>query len=319
MTASGDRDVRAGSAASATSPARKRLARLSNPRYAATRTWAAGRRIAYRAALPWHVRRPTDASRSAPVDVYAFSCERDVPEQAVSIRSFLSNVAVPARYLVVSDGSHTERSRRLLRRLDGCVEVVDWSELARPDLPAKIHAYAASDPYGKKTAVIMSLPVERTTVYADADVVFFPQAAAIAAMIAADPGAPRYLLDCEVAQDERFIRPDEQSQPLNSGFFILYRPLDWRRALERAVRAPNFPADPGAFTEQTLLHLAMRDAGAVPLDPARFVMSVSDEVWHGDAYAGGDGVVLRHYVRAVRPKLWFALPHAIPSDRRAGP
>src|SRR5207248_2042598 len=111
--------------------------------------------------------------------------------------------------------------------------------------------------------------------------------------------------------DNRFIRPDEKAQPLNSGFFILYRPLDWGRALAGVAGAPNFPADPGKYTEQTLLHIAMRDADAVALDPARFVVSIKDEVWPRDAYADASNVALRHYVRAVRPKFWLALPHAL--------
>src|SRR4051812_46689019 len=62
-----------------------------------------------------------EPARSFPLEVFSYSGEAAVPEQIASIRSFLRHVGRPAMFHVVSDGSYSEASKRLLREVDPCV------------------------------------------------------------------------------------------------------------------------------------------------------------------------------------------------------
>ena len=281
--------------------------------------WAGGSAVrrAYAAALPQVVARPVRPPRALPVDVLSFSCERDVPEQVASLRALLGRAGRPARATVVSDGSHTERSRALLERVDPCVRVVDWAELARPDLPEPVRAYAAASPMGKKLAVEVSLPRDRPLLYVDSDVLVLPGGAALADELVAalDRGTPAYLLDPEeVYLDARLLGPGETAEPLNAGLLVLPRPLDWEAALARLAALPG---DPEFHTEQTLVHLAVRQAGGRPLDPARFVVATDDMADRRDRHRGRE-VVVRHYTTPVRHKLWLSVPATALSPSRPG-
>jgi hypothetical protein len=113
-----------------------------------------------------------------------------------------------------------------------------------------------------------------------------------------------FLADCIVAADERLFRdPSEREQPVNTGFLLLFQPLDWSLALRRFGEldgAPNF------FTNQTITHLTMHANGALPFDPRKYVLQLDDQFMHRDRYAGGD-LALRHYVNPVRHKFWTSL------------
>lgn len=269
-------------------------------------------RRVYEALLPVLAPRPVRVPREVAWRAYAFSSQRDLPEQVASLRSFLRHVGRPAAFTVVSDGSHSAAARALLRRVDRCVEVTDWDAVVRPDLPEALAAFAATSAMGKKLAVELSLPVERPTLYLDADVLFFAGARDLAALARDGAPAGRYLPDHEPYLDDGLLDgPHERRDPLNAGFFALYRPLDWTVALERLARLPRTPTFHG---EQTLLHLALHRSGGVPLDPARYVLSVEDLHAYRDRYAG-PAIALRHYTTPVRHKLWGSLWHSVRTSR----
>ena len=262
-------------------------------------------RAAYAAALPVVARRAVHAPRALGCRVFAYSSLADLPEQVVSIRSFLQHVGRPTRYTVVSDGSHDTGARALLRAIDPAVDVADLGELLRADLPEPVLAYARDDPMGTKLALELSLPVEGPTLYADADVLFLPGAGAdLAGRIAGEDGVPGwFLVDEEWAYLDRRLRPDGDA-PVNAGLFLLRRPLDWDEALDRLER--HAAGDHGFHTEQTVVHVAMHASGARGLDPRRYVIATDDMHALRDRHAGPD-VVLRHYTTPVRHKLWCTL------------
>jgi hypothetical protein len=236
------------------------------------------------------------------LSVVSFSAQRHLAEQAVSVRSFLRHVGVPAAWTIVSDGSHSRAGRRLLEHLHDCVRVVALGDVLRADLPAAVAAYAAEHPFGKKLAVEVSLRVPGPTLYADADVVFFPVAGELPSLAGGDP-RPRYLRDCGRYVDERLVPDGAPPEPANGGLFLLREPLDWAEALAR-LRALR--GRPGFFTEQTLLQVAMRSSAGVELDPSRYVVSRADEHVETDFFAG-PRIALRHYTTPVRHKLWAAV------------
>jgi hypothetical protein len=247
---------------------------------------------------------PPRPARTFPaLAVVSFSGERDVPEQVASIRSFLAHVGEPARWTVVSDGSHTPGSRVLLSGLHACVAVLALDDAVGAASDPAVARYARRHAMGKKLALELSLPVERPTLYVDADVLFFGGGRELGELVDGGDRRPRYLQDCGPYFDPRLLARGEARRPVNGGAFLLWRPLDWQPALARLRRLRGAA---GFFTEQTLLHLAMHASGARPLDAERYVVSRRDEHSPADAFAGRH-IVLRHYTTPVRHKFWGAV------------
>src|SRR6476660_1411055 len=134
-----------------------------------------GLRRLYRVLIPFVLLFKREPSRSFPFEVFAYSNDQMLAEQVASIRSFLRYVGRPKSFTVVSDGSHSDRSVRLLERVDPSVSVTTANQ-AFPDLPAKLENYLRNHPTGKQLALIMSLPLNGPALYVDANVRFFPAA-----------------------------------------------------------------------------------------------------------------------------------------------
>ncbi len=262
------------------------------------------RRRIYRALLPWIVDRPVNPSRSIALDVFSYSGENTVPEQIASIRSFLRHIGRPRRFTVVSDGSHSDRSVRLLKGADACV-TVRLSKPSAPDaLPEKFRRYLETHATGKQLALIMSLPEDGPSLYVDSDVLFFDGGADLIAR-AADKDVPAYyLLDCQFSGDSRLLRgANEQTEPVNTGVLLLFDRLDWSPGVRRFL---ELEGEPNFFTNQTLTHIAMHANGARYFDPAKYVLQLDDQFIYPDRYVGAP-LALRHYVNPVRHKFWNSL------------
>ncbi|MEY2544961.1 MAG: hypothetical protein QOG48_78 [Verrucomicrobiota bacterium] len=254
----------------------------------------------YRAALPRIVSQGIEAPRKIDIDVFAYSNEEMLPEQIASIRSFLRHAGRPKSFTVVSDGSHSPRSIRLLEDVDLSVKVRS-SVLPPPNVPEKLRNYLANHYTGKQLALIMSL---EHALYVDADVLFFPGASDLVRQIEQRDAPAYYLADCQFAGDEHLLRDEsEKRDPVNTGVLLLFQKLDWSLALERFLQLGGAPA---FHTNQTLTHLAMHRNGARPLDPAKYVLQLDDQAIWQDRHAGPE-LVLRHYVNPVRHKFWTSL------------
>jgi hypothetical protein len=244
---------------------------------------------------------PVTSPRQIPVTVYSFSGERDWPEQAASIRSFLRFVGLPVKYVVVSDGSLTIETRRVLEGLNSRVTVSSLSDICRADLPKRVYEYGAAHFLGKKLALLLSLPVSTATIYCDSDVLFFPGAHALARLVDSPLASPLYLLDSWPSLDSRLvICESEKELPVNGGFLIMDRPLEWTNALGRLAAMEGECA---FFTEQTLVHLAMKASGGRPLPADQYILRAEDQFSFFDRYAR-PGIVLRHYISSIRTKFW---------------
>lgn len=259
----------------------------------------------YHMALPMIVRRKIQPCREIPVDLFTYSGEATLAEQVASIRSFLRYAGRPKRCTIYSDGSYTPRSVELLEQIDPVIEVSKSPPPLSPQLPEKFRSYLATHPTGKQLALIMSLPVKtQPALYVDSDVLFFPGANDLLSPIETRNAPAFYLADCQVAADKRLFRdPSEQEYPVNTGFLLLFRPLDWSLAIARFMElngAPNF------FTNQTMTHLTMHANGALPFDHRKYVLRLDDQFVYRDRYAG-KSLALRHYVNPVRHKLWMNL------------
>ena len=262
-------------------------------------------RRSYRFLLPAILLFKATAKQSFPWEVFAYSSDAMLPEQVASIRSFLRHVGRPKSFTVVSDGSHSERSIRLLKRVDECVSVT----MTRPSLaglPARLDSYLNGHPTGKQLALIMSLPRNGPALYLDADVRFFPAARELLARGETKDVSAYYLADCKFAGDPRLLRSAaEEDEPVNTGVLFLFRKLDWSLSIRRFL---ELEGEPTFFTNQTMTHLTMHENGASPFDPAKYVVQLDDQCVFADRHAGAF-LALRHYVNPVRHKFWTSLLH----------
>jgi hypothetical protein len=269
-------------------------------REAKRRGWAA--RDAYAARLHEIVAHPLQAAE-LPIHLVTFSGRRDLPEQVASLRSLLEHAGAPRSVTIVSDGTHDDGQRALLEEAAPRTHVVNWREVTATQLPPTVAAYAERQAMGKKLAVELALPFASPTLYVDADVLFFSGARELP-LLASAAEYPRYLLDDGPWFDVRLLEGEhEQLDPANGGVLLIPRPLAWDAALARLARLDDGPE---FHSEQTLLHLALRSAGARPLDPERYVVSLCDRYSVDDKYADKD-IVLRHYTSPVRHKFWCAV------------
>ncbi|MGL5061826.1 MAG: hypothetical protein ACRC62_17795 [Microcoleus sp.] len=256
----------------------------------------------YKAMIPQIVKLPISQTQKIPLSVYALSCERDLPEQVLSLRSFIRHAGIPDRFTIVSDGSYTENSCNLLRQIHPCVEILTLEQIKRTDLPQCVYDYADRHSMGRKLLALLSLPVQGTTIYTDSDILFFPGASDLVNVTGSDNISSLYLPDCATKMDDRVIYDElEKLNPVNGGFIIFKEPLDWCIALERLSKITEHNH---YFTEQTLVHLTMHYNRAKPLCTKRYVLNVEDQFIYPDNYASPE-IALRHYVNDVRHKFWL--------------
>jgi hypothetical protein len=277
---------------------------MANLGYHLARFYGHTQRRFYRALLPIIVRKQTSVPRTVALEVFAYSGEAMVPEQVASIRSFLRHVGRPRSFTVVSDGSHSARSIRWLRRIDPVVSVRLSVPLPSSGLPQKFVHYLSAHPTGKQLALIMSLPINGPALYIDSDVLFFAGASDLALRSAAHDAPVYYLADCQFSGDARLLRnPAEEKRPVNSGVLLFFKKLDWSLSIQRFL---ELEGDPNFFTNQTMTHLTLHTNGGHPLDPTKYVLQLDDQFVYRDHYAGA-ALALRHYVNPVRHKFWTSL------------
>ena len=247
---------------------------------------------------------PVNPTREFPLEVFSYSGEATLPEQVASIRSFLRYAGRPLRFTVVSDGTHSESSRRTLSRIDSCVSLDDASRWVPTNVPDSLRPYLTGHPTGRQLALIMSLPPGAPFLYCDSDILFFPGARDLHSYLDANGPPAFYQSDCRFSGDERLLRDStEKNDPVNTGFLLLFRKLDWASGLERLLSLPN---SPNFFTNQTVTHLTMHANGAACFDPGKYVLQLDDQFALADRYASPN-IALRHYVNPVRHKFWTSL------------
>src|SRR5438045_5263449 len=259
-------------------------------------------RRVYQMFLPLIVRDSIKSPRALALDVFAYSNEYMLPEQIRSVRSFLRYVGRPKSFTVISDGSHTAPSIRLLKRVDPIVSVRQAGETLPVDLPPKFRHYVTTYIMAKQLGLLITLPLKGPALYVDSDVLFFPAVDDFLRYLEAK-GAPAFFLqDCYTgsADPRVFRKPGEELNPVNCGMLLFLKKLDWSLAIERFL---ELEAEPNFFTNQTLAHLVLHANGARPFDPAKYIVQLDDQFVYQDRHAGA-AVALRHYVNPVRHKFW---------------
>jgi hypothetical protein len=244
------------------------------------------------------------APRSFPLEVFSYSGEAALPEQVASIRSFLRHVGQPPHFTVVSDGTYSDESRHMLKAIHPSVSVSDVREWIPANLPEGIYPYLKEHPTGKQLALIMSLARNEPVLYLDSDILFFEGADDLHAC-AKVTGVPAfYLADCRFSGDERLLRDHSEAiDPVNTGFLLLFQPLDWSLSVRRFL---ELDGPPNFFTNQTMTHLTMHANAARPFDRRKYLLELDDQFVYPDRHVH-PGVAMRHYVNPVRHKFWTTL------------
>lgn len=278
--------------------------RLPNFGYHFARWKGRALRNVYRALLPKIVKRPVKVPRSLDLAVFSYSNEQMLPEQIRSLRSFLRHVGRPKSFTVVSDGSHTAASIRLLKDVDPTVLVRLAGERLPADLPEKFRRYVTVYPMAKQLGLLMTLPANGPSLHRRGRS-FFDAADDFLRYLARTDAPAFYLPDCQTsAADPRVFRSaTEESNPVNCGFLLFLTSLDWSLAIERFLQ---LEAEPNFFTNQTLAQLVLHANGARPFDASRYIVELDDQFVYQDRHAGPT-VALRHYVNPVRHKFWGRL------------
>lgn len=272
----------------------KRAARVVRARYA--------RRIRV-GKLP-----PITSPRGVDVDMISFSCERDLPEQVLSIRTFLRHVGEPASFRVVSDGTITSQSAALLQALSPRVRVVSVAEYAEGvAVHPAVQEFANAKAYGRKLIALTAMrPAGRPVGYADSDVLFHAGGRGLAEHIDGMGERAYFVQDNIEALDVRLVPPEERNPPLNSGFLLTGREIDWGEATRRLGTIGEADAPGYGWTEQSVVHLAYRASDGIPLPRDSAVVATDDQFNWADRHVG-DTTWLRHYVTGTRFKLWLCL------------
>ncbi len=260
-------------------------------------------RSVYKSSISSLVSLPIKQDRQVPIKVYALSCERDLPEQVASLRSFLRYVGIPTAFTIMSDGSYTQESIQLLQRIHPCVDVQPLTKFQRDDLPPSVYEYASQQAMGKKLAALMSIPIDGATLYTDSDILFFQGASNLADLATAKDGHTYYLPDCKNSLDSRLIYEDiEQQEPINAGFILFKKALDWDETVQRLTKLQE---PPNYFSEQTIVNLTIKRNHGIAFPKDKYIMSVEDQFIYPDRFVNNQ-IAMRHYVSDVRHKFWLS-------------
>lgn len=247
------------------------------------------------------VKAPERTGPELPFTVVSFSCQRDLPDQIASWASLLRHLGIPKKLQLVSDGTHNAADRALVEAFHPRAELLRYEDFILPRIPARVEEYARQHPFGKKLAIFMTLQERTPVLYSDSDILYFPAANRMVTDLTTYDAPASYLLDCSRSHDTRLIISEkEQEHPVNGGMVYFARGIDFQPML---ARFDALPGDGNFFSEQTIVHLAVRAAGGKALDPAVYILQYDDQWSWKDHYAGPN-VALRHYISSIRHKMW---------------
>ena len=181
------------------------------------------------------------------------------------------------------------------------VSILEWdAALSTCDEPALVE-YADHHPLGKKYFALRHHAADRSFLYADSDLLFYPQARA--PLLHASENGHWFLPDMPGAAALDKKLPDHLAKVAhhtNSGLMLLQPGFRWSMGNDYISQTRG---QWGYFTEQTAFHINMLENRARPLDPQLFVLSVRDQFDLENTFDPGK-IAARHYVNVVRHKMW---------------
>ncbi len=240
-----------------------------------------------------------------PFRVVSLSGMRDFPEQVASWLSLLRYLGDPEEFILISDGTHSPEAKQILRSIHPRIRILLWKDFLTPAVPACVHRYAGRNPMGMKLSAFMKLPDFVPMLYCDSDILFFPGVSHFREYFGTKSPEVLYLPDCAPSFDRALLRDEtEMENPVNAGFLYMGKAI----SLDKGLNRFDDPDHPNSFfSEQTIVHLGVHEAGGQPLPTDRYIMRADDQWSAFDSYASKH-IAMRHYISSIRYKMWHQVP-----------
>jgi len=233
------------------------------------------------------------------ISIVTFVNSKSFTDLLLSIKSFLISVGEPKVWTLYLDDDFTENQLEIFNGYS-FLKLVSWDYLVSNKISSKFSEQWQL----RKFAVFSSHLVDGTTVFADSDIIYYPNFAKFLETfryknwyLPEPPESKNY--DTTVKGIYEF---NKQMYSVNAGFFILNDVLNWSVGFDYL----NYAIDQKSkdyFLDQTALNLIFsKDLNAQILDPRIFHASANDHFallpLDIEAFA------IRHYVGLVRHKMW---------------
>lgn len=233
-----------------------------------------------------------------PFAVVSMSGSKVLWDQVYSICSFYINAGRPLLWTIFSDGTYTREEIDLLQS----IPFVRVNEIDTTTIPLDATLFQ-NHPLLKKLAAYSSIKIDRTTLFCDSDILFFPDFKNYTGCFA---NGNWYLPDNDrVYLDKEYL---DKNIPcmfgVNSGFLVLNDPFNWNKTWEYIYDRVNKGLSIGHWSEQTAIHVVVTGSdNFFALDPRKFLAGGGDSFKLSVFW---ENLALRHFVGPVRHKMWQA-------------
>lgn len=246
---------------------------------------------------------PLDRFVDIRFDILSISSKSDFAEQFFSILSFIVNVGLPPKWILVSDGSHSSVEVELIHEYFPFVEFLNWDEIPNrfPDFEQVYQDYVRESPMGKKIYILSNYLVGKNTLYTDSDILFYPKFRGFLDLLNST-NSLHYLPDNDwgTLDDDLNATSSREMFQLNGGFLLITPSIDWSKGLDYLrSRMGKY----GYFSEQTACHVTFHNQDAQPFDPRIFLLITTDHFRFFNA-TNKRKAAIRHFVGPLRHKMW---------------
>lgn len=251
--------------------------------------------------------------RCSELHVATYTREADAPELIAWVRGFASNVAVPGRLTVVSDGSLSRETlglvETLVGRLPGCRLQIrgPFSGDVHPAIAPLVRAQARGEPsVALLTKLELVTSLRAPAIYSDVDVLMRSGARWLVQESHAEGPPISYNAQVFAAYDRRIVDTREVTAlpaDVNSGLLVVRGSLDWTGPLSRLrrIKVPSY------FTEQATVALGVLWNGGGPLNPHRAVVVNGRDLPEGLGRMSDPVAVAQHWTSRSRFGFWLQL------------
>lgn len=234
---------------------------------------------------------------SCDLDFVTLCGEKQSIDLMYSISSFYKNVGIPRNWYIYNDGSLCSNTITKLEYIKNVIvrELPDNTTYFSDELLLKY-------PTLWKMVLIFSFKIERTTIYADSDIVYFNKFHNLTSKVMNEN---YYLVDegSGYFDTTYYTLRNNLHPPLNLGLIILNNfNIDWTDVKEYIFSHIN-QGTLSYWTDQSAMDMFAIKCGFKALPREYFVVGGNDsfKISHCCDY---DKIVLRHFVGPVRHKMW---------------
>lgn len=231
-----------------------------------------------------------------PLTLYSFSGNAQFSDQVLSILSFVKNVGIPNKWIIISDGSHDNNQSKYFQSFP-FIEYKLWYEWIDERFDQKI--LETKFWQIKKLIAFANIPVDSSTILLDSDILFFNR---FKDYINCITNKNWYLADLEPHFDDDYNHSPNQNYT-NSGFIVLNHAIDWEQGIQYIIERLELGRFIGHFSEQTAIEIVVKKNELSFLDPRLFLLELKDHFTLNSTY-NHDNLAVRHFVGPIRFRMW---------------